>query len=470
MVRPLDAGMAKAPGLVATHGSASSSLAAGQIYLAGLRSNILSDMREPSFKAEIFDQVQRLFDLNGFNDHQLHCLLSFESRSAPDAGLLRKALAATIAAIPILGARYVAEPRPFWERLEPQESAAAFETAATPDALEAFLVRRADEARSPQVRLCWLEADPPAAAITLNHMICDGAGFKAYLYFLCETYSRLAADPAYVPPRVDGDRGLSQVVTRFSLASRIRALLFEQGDNNRAGAREFPMEPSGGDVPFIARRRVARERTSAVRAHARRHGATLNDEILAAFYLCLFRALDVPPVERLAIPIMVDMRRYLEPGAPFALLTNLSSTAMTSLERRPDEPFDATLARVKATMDTKKGGAIGVNAFFKLDLLFRHCGDARANRILRRRLENPLVCMTNIGVIDEARLSFAGVRPSDAFLCGSIKYKPYFQLAVTAYRDEITLSSNLYGGTADRRRVEAFLAEVEAELPADSQA
>ena len=28
--------------------------------------------------AEIFDQLQWLFDRNGFNDHQLHCVLEFE--------------------------------------------------------------------------------------------------------------------------------------------------------------------------------------------------------------------------------------------------------------------------------------------------------------------------------------------------------------------------------------------------------
>jgi NRPS condensation-like uncharacterized protein len=426
-------------------------------------------MREPTFKAEIFDQVQRLFDLNGLNDHQLHCVLRFESGSAPDAGLLRKALVATIGAFPVLGSRYVAAAQPFWESLEPGDYESAFETAASSEALEAFLVRRADEERSPQIRLCWLNTDPPAAAITLNHMVADGAGFKACLYFLCETYSRLARDPAYVPPRNGGDRGFSQVVRRFSLASRINSLLTEGGDN-RAGDRTFPMESGGEDAPFIATRRIAREKAIAVRNHARASGATLNDSLLTAFYRCLFRTLDVQPNGRLTIPIMVDMRRYLEPGVAVSPLSNLSSMAATSLERRPDEPFDATLARVKAMTEAKKRRAIGVNSVFKLDLLFRLCGDARANRLLRRGLEYPLICMTNIGVIDEERVSFAGSRPSDAFICGSIKYKPSFQLALSTWRDEITLSSNLYGGAIDRRRIEAFLADVEAELPADRAA
>jgi hypothetical protein len=39
----------------------------------------------------------------------------------------------------------------------------------------------------------------------------------------------------------------------------------------------------------------------------------------------------------------------------------------------------------------------------------------------RTGLKNPLICMTKIGVLDAARLSFGDLRPTDAYLCGSIK-------------------------------------------------
>ena len=42
-------------------------------------------------------------------------------------------------------------------------------------------------------------------------------------------------------------------------------------------------------------------------------------------------------------------------------------------------------------------------------------------------------------------MSFGDLRPYDAFLCGSIKYKPYFQLAMSSYDGQLTLSVNLYG-------------------------
>jgi len=50
-------------------------------------------------------------------------------------------------------------------------------------------------------------------------------------------------------------------------------------------------------------------------------------------------------------------------------------------------------------------------------------------------------------------------------MCGSIKYKPHFQLAMSSYDGELTLSSNLYGSEDDRQRILSFLDEVERELP-----
>jgi NRPS condensation-like uncharacterized protein len=167
----------------------------------------------------------------------------------------------------------------------------------------------------------------------------------------------------------------------------------------------------------------------------------------------------------LQIPLMVDMRRYLgETGEPRPL-TNLSSMVMTQLDYRPEEPFECALGRVKAVMDAKKGADIGLNAFIKLDLLYRILGDRTANRLLRSQLKQPLICMTNVGVLDPARISFGDLRPYDAFMCGSIKYKPYFQLAISSYADELTLSVNLSGDPSDRDRILSFFDTVEAELP-----
>lgn len=187
--------------------------------------------------------------------------------------------------------------------------------------------------------------------------------------------------------------------------------------------------------------------------------------MLTAYYRCLCRSLALSPGTELHIPVMVDMRRYLREAEGLNALTNLSSTVITRLEHRSEEDFEAALGRVKAMMDEKKGSNIGINAFIKLDLAYRLLGNERANRRLRSSLKNPLICMTNVGILDSARITFGDLHPHDAFLCGSIKYKPHFQLAMSSYEGELTLSSNLYGSASDRECILAFFDEIEEELP-----
>jgi NRPS condensation-like uncharacterized protein len=417
---------------------------------------------------EAFDQVQRAFDLNGFNDHQLHCALSFDSGTAPDAAILRRAVIASIEAIPILGTRYAGGVKPRWASLDPKACARAFVVAPTEADFETVLVARTDEDRGPQVRVCLLDERRSAVALTLNHMICDAAGVKSYIYFLCVIYTRLLADPAYRPNPVDGDRSMRPVLERFPLSVKLKSLFLQSGDNNQPGDRRFPMSEGEVDRPFILTRRLERARTTAIRDYGRAHGATLNDLALSALYRCLFRLLDLRPGAELMIPVMVDMRRYLAAGDEFTALTNLSSTVVTKLKREPDEAFLRTLGRVKAQMDEKKGADIGLNALVKLDLIYRLLGDRIANRKLRTGLKNPLICMTNIGVLDAARLTFGEARPTDAYLTGWIKYKPHFQFAISSYRDELTLSVNLYGSESDRARILSFLEDIDAELPREA--
>jgi NRPS condensation-like uncharacterized protein len=415
------------------------------------------------YAAEVFDQVQLLFDINGFNDHELHCVLRFEA--GPDAEVLKKAVIASIEAIPILGSRYIAGARPHWSSLDPDNFGRAFVIARTQTEFDEFVVSRVDEGLGPQVRVCVHDTSPFAVAFKMNHMVCDAAGFKSYLYFLCEIYSGLQTDAAFKPPSITGDRSMRGVLKHFGMRAKFESLFRQSKENNLTGGDRFPLSEGGEVCPFIVTHKLGRERTAAVKHYGRAQGATLNDVVLTAYYRCLCNRLALRPGTELAMPFMVDMRRYLEETGDSISLTNLSSMATIRLDYRPEERFEGTLGRVKAIMDEKKGGAIGLNGFVKLDLVYRILGDRIANGFLRSRLKNPLICMTNVGILDAAQISFGDLRPHDAFLCGSIKYKPYFQLAVSSYDGELTLSVNLYGSGGDRDRIVSFLDEIDADLP-----
>lgn len=49
-------------------------------------------------------------------------------------------------------------------------------------------------------------------------------------------------------------------------------------------------------------------------------------------------------------------------------------------------------------------------------------------------------------------------------MTGSIKYAPYFQLDISTFDDQATLSVNLYGTQSDRNKVSRFLDDIVHEL------
>ncbi|MGA2577580.1 MAG: hypothetical protein ABSH24_16290 [Bryobacteraceae bacterium] len=415
------------------------------------------------YTAEVFDQVQLLFDVTRFHDHQLHCVLKFDSGLDPQ--VLQKAVISSIQAVPILGTRYIDGGRPRWTSVGPEEFREAFIVARTEAEFEEFVVSRIDESQGPQVKVCLLGSSPCAVALTMNHMICDAADFKRYLYFLCEIYSGLIADPAYRPAGIAGDRSMRGVLQFFGMREKFKSLFSQSKENNRCGEQRFPLSGGGEVRSFILTCKLGRQRTAALKDYGRAKGATLNDAVLAAYYRCLSRSLALSPGTEVQIPVMVDMRRYVGEIGSSMSLTNLTSTVITRLEYRSDEGFEDTLGRVKAAMDEKKNSDIGLNGFIKLDLLYRICGNRIANRTLRSTLKNPLICMTNVGILDAARICFGNLRPRDAYLCGAIKYKPHFQLAISSYAGELTLSANLYGSVSDRDRILSFFDAIAAELP-----
>jgi NRPS condensation-like uncharacterized protein len=415
------------------------------------------------YTAEVFDQVQLLFDITGFNDHQLHCVLKLES--SLDTAILKKAVISSIGAIPILGTRYIDSERPHWTSIDPCRFGEALVITRTEVEFEDIAVSCVNQGRGPQIKVCYLDSNPFTMALIMNHMVCDAAGFKEYLYFLCKIYSGMMADPEYRPAKIVGDRSIRGVLRSIGLGVKLRSLLSQSRENNRAGNHRFPLSEGGEARPLILTRKMGRKRITKLRNYCRVRSATLNDVVLTSYYRCLFRRLSLSPGVELNIPVMVDMRRYLGQTKKFNALTNLSSTVITRLECRSEEDFEDTLSRVKSVMDEKKDTNIGLNAFIKLDLVYHLLGNKRANCQLRSNLKNPLICMTNVGILDSARMFFGDLHPYDAFLCGSIKYKPHFQLAMSSYEDELTLSANLYGNASDRDRVLAFFNEIEEELP-----
>ncbi|MCB2816632.1 module of peptide synthetase, partial [Listeria monocytogenes] len=54
---------------------------------------------------------------------------------------------------------------------------------------------------------------------------------------------------------------------------------------------------------------------------------------------------------------------------------------------------------------------------------------------------------------------------TDCFICGSLKYAPFFQVAATTFRSLLTLSTNLHGTAQDHAWQKEFLEQRISEFP-----
>ena len=184
--------------------------------------------------------------------------------------------------------------RAAWESLQGSDLGRAFVATENEASFESERTYRILEELGPQVRFCLLRGRRNGLAVTMNHMVADGAGFKEYLYLVCENYSRLLSEPRLAAPlALGGDRGLSEVLRGLGPLAKAAALLGAGGASNVRGSFAFPLEDGGDVSPFIATRTIGGEKVTRLKEYCREHGATLNDAALPPSIACS-RAISAP--------------------------------------------------------------------------------------------------------------------------------------------------------------------------------
>lgn len=413
------------------------------------------------FKSEIFDKLQFLFETYKFNDHNLHCIINFKGNI--NKTILKKAIIMMLDIAPILSSKYVENVKePYWEKVDCSSFEDILTFVSTKSEFNSFMTSRTNEATGPQMKACLLSSSNDFLCILMNHMVCDAAGFKKYLYSLCNLYSNLLKNPNYKPNYVlNGDRSINIINKQFSFKDKLKAFMFQGKESNSFIDLNFPMSAEKKVKPFILTYEIPQNRFLYIKKYCKSHNATINDVTLAAFYRVLYKILSN---QNLSIPVAVDMRKHLK-NRNINSLTNLTATVISSIHYEPNDTFDNTLKKVHENMNLKKKNFIGLNAFVKISLLFKLFNYKHVKKLLKNGFKNPLIGMTNIGILDFKRLCFEGTQISNAFMFGSMKYKPYFQLALTSYNNIMTFTINLYGDSKDKENIENFFILFDKELP-----
>ena len=89
---------------------------------------------------------------------------------------------------------------------------------------------------------------------------------------------------------------------------------------------------------------------------------------------------------------------------------------------------------------------------------------AASEQIIKIGYSNPLLAMSNIGVLESDKLALSGHEPFDGFMTGAVKYKPYVLLSATSLNGVLTLSMCVRGNEEDKKTVEKFFDLMEKNL------
>jgi NRPS condensation-like uncharacterized protein len=410
-------------------------------------------VRDDRFKTQPFDCM--LYFYQAVQEPRIRCLIHFEGRL--DGEALRRAVDLSLGAAPLMGCAFD-EARHRWT--EPRISARnmlCIVEGPEDDALQ-YLLSTIDCAREPQLKLFLVKgAQSDALAAIVNHQVCDGAGFKQYLYLLADLYSKCARGEEPAPP-APGPRGLDQLLRNLNFGRKLNILWAREDTPRPDPAMVLPLD--GGESPAIVAATIEAESLDALRRYARGQGVSVNDLLLTAYARALRRATGCGAI---VLPCPVDLRKYQKPGQRCGVC-NLTGSYTCAVDIAPGEVFCETLRKVAARMAAQKVS----DACLKGPMLFHmayHALPFPAVRMLFEKVSPvPVIGYTNLGVLDDARLRFGDCDAREAFISTALKRPPYFQLSISTFRGRCALTASLYASKADRQRVDDFLRQIVQEL------
>ena len=412
------------------------------------------------YRAEVWDIMQFLF--SKFNDHQIHCVIRLGAHL--DENRLRCAVDRLIEAFPLIRSRFVEERwTAYWQDSGFTAENIVFlkETDYVEAEIQRTVCSKTDTSYGPQL-LIYVVRDEytDSLCVIINHMLCDGMGFKELLYLLGLTYSKLRTNPDYQPERQNGNRSEQQILHAFGWKDKIKILFQRYGLSRHDDDIVFGLEGSESN-PFIVTHTVTQNRFIAAKFFAKQNNSTVNDMLLAAYLRALNKIL---PGQTFSIQCILDLRKYLADNK-IRKFCNLTSNLVCNIGPDIGKTFRDTLIQVKQAMDAEKKQMSCIHLIMLLETVFHFLPYPLVKQVVLKKYRNPPLAMSNIGIIDDKRLSFDHIAITSAYITGSIKYNPLFQLALSTFRDEATLSVAFYGTRADEERIKCFLQAIDNELP-----
>ncbi|MDE5670741.1 MAG: hypothetical protein K2I14_04670, partial [Eubacterium sp.] len=252
-----------------------------------------------------------------------------------------------------------------------------------------------------------------------------------------------------------GTRSYESVYEDFSAGEKRLAKNLYKNVNSKDD-HGFPFTPNSiRDKSFIAKRKIPASKFDEIRFAGKKHGATINDMLLTAYFYALYELAGFDSREAVSISCAVDLRRHLK-SSDGQGVTNHTAWMQCRVPERGANIFETLNFVVHSSNQFKEDKFIGLHGLPLLSFGYKILPLAASEEVIKIGYANPLLAMSNIGILEVDKLALEGHEPVDGFMSGAVKYKPYALLSVTSVRKELTLSMCVRGNDEDKLIVDKF--------------
>jgi len=296
-----------------------------------------------------------------------------------------------------------------------------------------------DLTKGPQLKV-FVSNNDKAIKIAISHLLCDGTGFKEYLYLLCNAYNNINDFPIYKNNREPKD-----ILKTISKKKIKKYLNFKTKDIT------IPIKNTGNNLYSIDCP-IEQEQFIKIKNRAHKLECTINDMVLAAYAKALST---ITGSSDMNIACPVNLRKFIQPET--LRICNLTGIYNCSIQIDKNKELKDILNDVQNEMKKQKQRN---EYFYKLIMLhkvYKILPLSILKRILLKTYLIPPVSYTNIGIIDEKKLLFEDSKISTCYITNSYRKFPSFQMAISTYNNICTLSSNIIGSKENSKIAKEIL-------------
>ena len=415
-------------------------------------------------KAEMWDKMQYLF--RNYYDRMVHCVIYFDGEL--DINILKQCLIFINEKNPVLHSSFHYDVvDPYWE-IEDYviDDFLIVKDSDDLDAdVNAHITQSIPVDSNAQYRIGIYKKDGKCAlAMIINHMCSDGGDLKYFIKNLATCYTKLQEGSRDLVFK-SGSRSYSAVYSKMNEKEEKYAKGLYKNISTVEDKNVFPLTKSNkDDYCMICRRVTSTDAFNNIYKIGKAMGVTVNDMMLAFYMRALYDIMDKDPNETISVPCMVDLRRYIEGGGEKGGLTNHTGFMQCTTKEKGETINDTLISVLHSIRKNKKDRYMGLYSLPLLRLAYHILPFTISEFAIKLGYSNPLIGMSNIGLLKESELQFGNVKPTYAFMTGAIKYKPYMQLALTTFNKQITMTIAIRGNDEDKEIVNRFFDLIEQNM------